>query len=377
MLRAAMTIRLELLTTAALALCAGACGNLDNATTVKDLRVLAVRAEPPGFLVPLDDPGSIAATTSTLTALVVDPMGQAQTLSFAGEGCPDYIDTITAASGKGSKLCPRPEVTDKLPPPLNTALATAPLTPGTEPPLVDRSIEYNPSVTFGLTPTQVGLFFSPTPTGIPAIDRSVQYNRDFSLDAIVNLDFTLGTEQATAIKRVVYWPQLPPDLLSADPACAGPQVPNANPVLTGLELYRHRNKTTGDDEDLWPDPEPTLSLAAKDELYVKPIFDASAAEHYLLRVSNAQTRQIETQCRHELLTFQFYVSSGGTFSPPDRQSELSPLLTSPDGKVHVDSQFIPPKPAELIKEGKGTIWVVVRDERAGASWASRTFNLIH
>ena len=86
---------------------AGACGDLDNITTVKDLRVLAVKSEPAGFLVPLDDPGSLTNTTATLTALVVDPLRPSDILTLTGEACPDYIDTITAASGQSSKLCPR------------------------------------------------------------------------------------------------------------------------------------------------------------------------------------------------------------------------------------------------------------------------------
>jgi hypothetical protein len=369
-----------------LALVAGvpACGDLDNVTTIKDLRVLAVQAEPPGFLVPLDDPASISATESTLTALVVDPKGQGATLSVSAEACPDYIDTITTASGKGSKLCPGADLTGRLPPPLDTALATKTLADASPTmPMPPSTIEYDPTVKYGLAAAQVGLFFAKTPTGVPTIDQSVAYNRDFSMDAIVSFDFVLGTEKAAALKRVVYWPQLPPELLAAPaliatpdgPKCPAQQVANQNPKLTRIDLYRHR--VEGVPTDLWTDATPTLSLAKMgaeiDQLYVQPVPDPAAAESYYLRVKDVEAGTIGTDCRKELLTFQFFTTLG-TMSPEDRRSEPLPFQ-SPDTIVRTDSQFNPPKAADLLSAGAVTLWVVVRDERAGVGWLSRTINV--
>jgi hypothetical protein len=363
----------------AAALSAGvcACGNLDDVTTVKDLRVLAVKSEPAGFLVSLGDPGSAAAADlqATVTALVVDPRGNAQTLTFTADGCPDYIDTITAASGRGSKVCPGADVTSQFPAPIGPALATADIltadAPGTADPAAPSTIEYHPQVAFGLTPSQLGLFFSPAQTGVAVVDASVQFNRDFGLDAIMDLTFNLGTETTSAIKRVVYWPRLADaDVPAGFPL---PQLPNQNPIMDDVQFFQHRNSNTGDPEDAWPDPMPTLSLSAKDSLYVLPVPAAGAAERYLLRVNNTQTNQIETHdIPRELLVYQFYATAG-TFSPSLRQSELSAVLTSTDGRVHIDSQYQPPKANALPPDGKVTIWVTVRDERAGTSWASRTF----
>jgi hypothetical protein len=366
----------------------GACGNLDNVTTVHDLRVLAVRSDPAGFLVPLDDPSSLTQTTATLTALVVDPQQPSSILTFSGEACPDYIDTVTAASGKSSKLCPDRALTDQLanqlaaplPDPLNTevamelgkVLATTELPPGTAAPINTSTIEYNPKVTFGLDAQKLGLFFSPMSFGDPAIDQAIQDNRDFGIDALVNLTFDLGTESASALKRVVYWPLLPPDLVPPNTACSGVQEPNKNPDLQNIGLFRHR--IDGIPADLYADPIPTLSIAT-DQLFVQPTFNEFAAESYLLRVKNAQTGMVETQCRKELLTFQFFATVG-TFSPPERTSQLSPFLTPPDnGHIPIDSQWNPPKPEQIPPDGKVTIWIVARDERAGAFWLSSTFML--
>jgi hypothetical protein len=200
-----------LLTLGVLALGAASCGDLANVTTVEDLRVLAIMSEPAGFLVPLDDPGSIMNTQATVTALVVDPEGQARTLTVTGEACPDYIDTITAATGMTSKVCPGPDAIAALPEPLRPLLAPMPFPEVEEMPTAASSIQYEPKVTYGLTPTQVAAFFNDpaaNPTGIPAIDVSTGFNRNFGFDAIVNLSFALGVQRASAIKRLVYWPEL-------------------------------------------------------------------------------------------------------------------------------------------------------------------------
>jgi hypothetical protein len=378
--------------TAALAVTAlvlGACGNLDNVTTVHDLRVLAVRSDPAGFLVPLDAPSSLTDTTATLTALVVDPQQPSNIITFTGEACPDYIDTVTSASGKSSKLCPSRADTDQLanqlanqlPAPLNMqvapelgmVLATTELPAGIAAPVNTSTIEYNPKVTYGLDATKLGLFFSPTSFGAPTIDQAIQNNRDFGIDALVNLTFNLGTESASALKRVVYWPLLPPALVPPNTACSGVQAPNQNPDLQDVAFFRHR--VDGIPADAYdPSIPPTLSLAT-DQLFVQPTFNEFAAENYLLRVKNAQTQMVETQCRKELLTFQFFTTAG-TFSPRERTSQLSPLFTTPaNGHIPIDAQWNPPSADKIPPDGKVTIWIVARDERAGASWLSRTLML--
>ena len=200
-----------------------------------------MKCDPGGFLVNLDDPGAAteAELTAQLTALVVDPIGRRPGADGHGAvGCPDYIDTITSATLQGIEALPARQHHQQIPEPIGSKLATAPAPgPPTANPVVAYGIEYNPVVSFGLRPDQIGAFFSPTPTGIPALDQSIAYNRDFGLPAIVNLTFDLGSERVEAIKRVVYWPRL-------DPA----QQPNKNPTMGGIRLYRHR-----DDDDRRPD----------------------------------------------------------------------------------------------------------------------------
>src|SRR5262249_49490230 len=108
-----------------------------------------------------------------------------------------------------------------------------------------------------------------------------------------------------------------------------------------------------------------------DQLFVQPTVNEFAAEPYLLRVRNADTGLVETQCRKELLTYQFYATAG-TFEPAERTSELPVFLSTPaNGHIPIDSQWKPPKAEKIPADGNVYIWVVARDERAGASWTSR------
>jgi hypothetical protein len=345
----------------------GACGELDNITTVKDLRVLAVRAETPGFLVNLDTPGMVADPAelqSTMTALVVDPTTGGEEVTFVAFGCPDYLDAITAATGQTTRVCPSPNAPPPpgLPPPLAAVLATKEITTtGSSLPTDTTSggIEYQPVIpTFGLTPEQVGLFFTPQPA-IPQLDQTISYNRDFGVDVIVDMTFSRGGQQASAIKRLVYWP----DLRAEFPA----QIPNRNPSIDHIEFYRSRDETTGELLGKW-DTMPVVSVSARDTLFVLPVLPeprSDVVEMYPLRVRNTATGLVETKIYEELLVFRFYATAG-TFTPDDQEN--MPPIFDPSARIRLDSQLSLPGPDKIPASGVIDIWVVVQDERAGSGW---------
>ena len=378
-------MRLAVAIASVLALGAGACGELPDPSNIVDLRVLAVKCEPAGFLVNLDDPGMAtdAELEATLTALVVDPTGGGQAIEVSAVGCPDYIDTITSATLQGSKLCPPASAVSQFPPDIASVLATRDATAMTPvAPVADGSSEYNPTVKFGLTSQQIAAFFTLGQTAIPQVEQSIAYNQDFGLPAIVNLSFNLNGQNAVAIKRVVYWPRLR-DADKPDPTVV--QVPNQNPYLgepgnsavPEIRFYSHRDEITGiPDQPLPDDMEPTISISAGDKLYVEPNFD-NAVESYLLRVRNPDRPvddQIETKVvDRELLRFYFYATAG-KLDPIMQFSELNPVLTS--GTLHTDAEWVPLlKPDAVPPNGQVTIWIVVQDERAGTAWAKRTVNV--
>jgi len=370
-------LRLAVAIVSVLALGAAACGELPNVTTVMDLRVLGVKCEPAGFLVDLDKPADTMADAlkATLTALVVDPQGQGYELHVSAVGCPDYIDTITSATLQGSKLCPPESVTSMIPPPIGQYLATTTIVPASAPvsffPVGGSGVQYEPTLVFGLRPDQVGAFFSPMKIGVPALDESIQFNRDFGLAAIVNLDFELNGQRAVAIKRVVYWPLIiepgmPAPVANKNPTLGDPAKPAASKIL----LYKHRDETNGLPDVLYEDAHPTISISAKDKLYVDPVAD-QAAEEYRLRVRNPDTLEIDTRTQLELLRFQFYATAG-TFDPDLQINQENPIT----GRTLTDAEYLPPKPEDVPSEGlQVTIWVVAHDERAGTDWASTTITV--
>jgi hypothetical protein len=351
-----------------LALGGAGCGNLPDVTTVKDLRVLAVKCDPAGFLVDLDHPGSASAAdyTAQVTALVADPLAPGGMLTISAAGCPDILDTVTAATGQATKTCPAPPATPPSPGTPEYYLSTTTIVPADMPlmipPTPGMDYVFQPTLSFGLRPDQIGAFF--TLTGDPTVDAVIQGNRDYGLSGIVNLIFDINGEHAQAIKNVVYWPKLDPN-----------ETPNTNPTLAGIKLYKHRNTDTGDPEDPWTDPNPTLSIAAGDKLYVDPDYTGAVDMNYLLRVKNTQTDMAETQViPRELLRFNFYATAGA-FTPAVQTSEVNPIL-APGTRLHTDAEYTLPKLEELPADGKVTIWIVTHDERAGSDWLSTTITVL-
>jgi hypothetical protein len=356
------------------ALGAAACGELPDVTTLKDLRVLAVKCEPAGFLVDLENPGA-PMPEATLTALVIDPTSGGEKIAVTAVGCPDYIDTITSATLQGTKLCPPESATSQIPDPIGMALRTTTIVPADMPQMdspvpFSNNIEYQPAISFGLKPEQLREFFRSMPTGVPLLDQSIDYNRQFGLPAIVNLNFDLNGQHAEAIKRVVYWPRIE----QLDPSVP-PQEANKNPTLDGIRLYRGRDEATGNPTrqiNLLAEPEPVVSISAGDKLYAEPYYP-HAAETYYLRVNNVDTGAFETRFERELLRFQFYATAG-KFDPPMQFSELNPALSG--GTLHTDSEYVLPKLEDLPADGKVSIWIVTHDERAGSDWFKRTITVV-
>ncbi len=349
------------------------CGNLDDVTTVKDLRVLAIVAEPPGFLVDVNDPGagSDADWQAKLTALIVDPTGLNETIEVTSAlGCPDYLDAITAATGTATRVCsPTPPA---LPDPtLQAALASTPLGPPagqSVPATPDGGFTFLPTFQYGLSTTQLALLFASPTTGAAQVDAVLTNNRTFGLDAITSFTFTRGAQAVQAVKRVVYWPKL-------DPSVYPDQAPNQNPTISDVSFFKSRNSASGDPEDpVAAGDIPELSLSRADELYVLPA--AASAETYTFYAKDLQRGgAILATSAQELLRYDFFATAG-TFSPAERQSKPPALITSADGQVHLDSQYNPPDAKDLPADGNVTIWIVVHDERAGAGWISRTIRVV-
>jgi hypothetical protein len=377
---------------AVLTLGAAACGELPAESNVVDLRVLGIRAEPAGFLIDRDNPGGTMDSAmddmlrAQLTALVVDPSGAMMELQVTNAvGCPDYIDTITSASqqmsASGAKICPEPGAPTPLPPDLAMLLETTPIVtpdmPQPAQPVDSQGLQWEPTVSYGLTSVQIAAFFDPDFAKLPEpVSTSIEYNRNLGLPGIVNLTFGVNGETVTAIKNVVYWPRLdyPGEHPNQNPTLGDP----ADPSKPKIRFYAHRDDTTGNPDQPYDDATPpTISISAGDKLYVEPQYDKdTAAESYQILVHNNDTDGYDPRVvEHELLRFYFYTDRG-KFDPEIQYSEVNPVLSS--GTLHTDAEWLPPERPENQPPADGavvTIWIVTHDERAGTDWTSRTILL--
>ena len=336
------------------------CADFDHPSTVKDLRVLAVAAEPPEVI--LDLPAGGAIPPITFTALVVDPAGGGRPLAFAVRACandpgaPSAPGAGSEASGNypaggarssvGSARCPADSATSwSLP---------VPVAPGPD----------GFTFTIQLTADQLRAAFQTDlflgPSGKP------HGGFDLGLPITVELAVEAGTERVVAIKRVVFWRE----------RLREGQLANRNPVIGELRGYTDRDPVTltptSPSAPLAPDAERTVLRAQK--LWIEPA--GAAAEPYVTTIVDRFTDEIRLhEVAAETLRYQFFATAG-QFGPWETTSEL-PFGATPASRVPTEGRYEPPAAETLLDDGSGrrsrevTIWVVARDERGGASWTRR------
>jgi hypothetical protein len=341
-----------------LLLLAVGCTEFDHPSTVKDLRVLAIAAQPCEVI--LDESGVIPPIA--LTALVVDPAGGGRPLQLSVRACandpqgPNAPGAGNEAAGNypaggargtvSSTRCPAEGPTSWTVP-----AAVSPVAEGF-------------AFTLQLTAEQLRAAFEADvflgPQGKP------HGGFDLGLPIDVELTATAGSERAVAIKRVIFWRQK----LRAD------QRPNANPVIGEVDTYFDRDPTTllpiGPREPLAPDSPRTVFTDQR--LWVEPA--GAQAEPYLTTVVDRFTDQaVLHEVPAETLRFQFFATAG-KFDPWETFSEL-PFGATPSSRVPLEGHYQPPAANTLPLDASGghsrevRIWIVAADERGGVSWTER------
>jgi len=338
-----------------LLLLAAGCTEFDHPSTVKDLRILAIAAQPSEVI--LEEGGAVQPIA--LTALVVDPA--ARPLGFTVRACANDPRAPTApgagseSSGNypaggarstvGSARCPADGPTSWTPP--------GTVTPGPN----------GFTFTLSLTAEQLGAAFqSDVFLGLMGKPHG---GFDLGLPITVELDVTAGDARATAIKRVIFWPRKLRD----------DQLPNQNPVITQVDTYLDRDPTTllpiGPREVLADAPR---TVRVDQRPWIEPL--GAQAEPYLTTVVDRFTDETRLhEVPAETLTFQFFATAG-KFEPWQSSSELA-FGATPQSRVPLEAQYLPPPVEALVPDGSGRrsrevrIWIVARDERGGASWTER------
>jgi hypothetical protein len=328
------TRRVSLAALVVVAAGAGCTPTFDNSTTIKDLRLIAVRADPPEFLVDLPavmaNPALLGELpTFELTPLVLDPRGGGREVQYQVQACGNRPDERARGSDNG-------------PGRVNDSIAQAPCPDGALPVAAGSAVADEE----GRVPIQVT--FRPT---LELLTQAVMDDPlSLELGLPITLSFTIraGAEQVVAVKRVLFTPQLTPD-----------QIPNRNPEITHLSFR------AGRDEDLTtlqPEAPPSVPLRGRLRFLPAP----AEAEPYRARAfSRDERRFITEEIPEETLRYAFYATQG-TFSPGGASTFPSPLRSDPMDDIESTYEA----PAELPADGSSEvfIYVVVRDERGGASF---------
>jgi hypothetical protein len=317
-----------------------ACGELDTADRVHDLRLLAMRAEPPEQVLPvafLPDGGVVAYPSPdggaprvpplapvTVTALVADPLGAGREVTYRFSTCAQ-LESDTRRCTEDS---PRYRV-----------LAEGAVTPS--------ELGGEPSVTF-----------TPSYALIGDIVRRDGLHGFGGINLPVQIEISAGEESVVGFKRVAF--QFGPRPLPP---------PNQNPVFQGLDyngatwaedatpqfLATERPAReipgTGTETDggtqvgsnrVTPRVDP-----ARFEEYDRPTFDGPPV-HFI-----------------ESWRYNFHATQG-TFSPAATGGGGN-ATTGNDSSTASSWNTLPGQ----TTAGPMTVWVVVRDGRGGESWIAR------
>lgn len=341
---------------------ASACTTFEDPSTVLDLRILAARAEPSEILV--DDPSALPSIQ--LKPLIADHNGDVVKPTFSIVGCPNQAfgpappgdpmasGGFPAGGARGtlsSTLCPADPAA-----PHRWTLAT------------EADVRDDGSVTLNLMPDQVqdalmnDLFR----------DQFGHLHGGFDLGLPINLeiDVTGGDGVVVkAVKRVLFWfPQLVPAIAA--------ETPNQTPVISEVLQASGRN----DDavlENVQPFGKDTVPMVAPGgELWVSP--SLAAQEPYLTTVLDATTGEVQPYpVAAETLRYSFFATRG-KFSPGETSTDPGRGVKWKDGRPHLEAKYEAPPAANVpIDPASGkpgvdvTIWIVVRDDRGGASWEER------
>ena len=315
----------------------------ENATTISDLRLLGVQADPPEVLIDL---AAVMATgalpeplpTITLAPLVIDPKGAGRPVSFRVEVCANQPDQ--AVQG-GNAIMPRAgqegdTVSDSPCPAGSMLLSETSVSPAAD----------------GTVPFQTS--FTPTLPFLVEAARADPFGIELGLPITLTFIVSAGDEKVVAYKRLLFSRRL-----------AATQVPNQNPVVT---TFFWRAKREDPRQTLDPLNPPAVALRDKLRVGVAP----ALAEAYPARSYSSSRREFYTeQIPEETLRYNFYATRG-LFGPGTVSNDPSPLRTNPTTDLETTYEA-PDDPA-----AHGTlvdVFLVVRDERGGTSFARSKLRL--
>jgi hypothetical protein len=347
---------------AAAALALAACADFPNPSTVTDLRVLAVRVEPAEIILDPAAPGAVPDIT--LTPLVVDPRGGGRPLRLSIDVCPNdpaaatppgNADDPTGYPSGGPHTSVGSARCDRHP---DRVAVAAGVDPGVTPAVVARldpawvTAAFARDVFIGTDGKPHGGF----DLGMPVVFQITVSAQNGDGGGGASSD---PADTVVAIKRVVLW---------AAPVRAD-QRPNVLPVISSVRAYDRRDDATAEPlpDAVVPLDEGTPLPVPANGLWIDPAL--GEAERYVTAVLERSSGQaVPYEVARETLRYDFFATAG-SFGALETSSEPPPGVAAPP-RPHLESKYRPPPPKE--RPADVTIWIVVRDDRGGVSWVTRT-----
>jgi hypothetical protein len=322
---------------------AGCTPDFENPTTIKDLRLLAVQADPPEFVIDLDQAMQTRMLPDTvgpvkLVPLIVDPNGAGRPVEYKVMAC-------------GNEPAGGDEGRNEGPGNVRDTIAQAPCPPGALV-VAEGSVAGRED---GTVPLEVT--FTPTAELLYAAVLADPLSVQLGLPITVAFTLRAGDEQVVGLKRVIFTPRL-----------SAAQTPNRNPAIDRL---LHRPKRADEPVPFLPEGPPVeVALGAEMEIVASP----AEAEPYEARAySRTERRFVIEQVSKETMRYSFFATKG-TFSPPSVSTEPSPIRTNPI--IELASKYQAPEALGPDESPDVDIFVIVRDERGGANFARAKLRLV-
>ncbi len=323
-----------------------ACGDpADRPELVKDLRILAIKAEPPELLF---DRGNGAATQSVVfDALVVDPRGQPTTFHWSfcpletSGLCADFNDNrlrLTAAQQAALDLLRAINVGgDGTPDPLGK-FSVDPLAVALPGLLLQAHVEKG----------AVGPGGGAWPAAILSLGRGS--------DALVATKRVAVNARDLSQWNDVTRATIGKDVCAADiptPGCLAftPRLANRNPVITGLRLARGRDALT----PFSPLQEP-VTVAPGEVVRIDPVLSSDSLEPYQELDATLKGHDVFAVQRIEEPVVSWFVTAG----------DLADPVTTASTTKTLDNRYTAPD--VVPASGQISLWIVVRDQRGGTDW---------
>lgn len=343
------------------------CTNFQDPTRVIDLRMLAVQVEPSEIILDADisDPANPIAANNppvTVTPLIADPAGDGRAVTYTISACPnDPFAPAAPGGGQGGGAFPSGGARTTVGSALceeggeNTwTLAPYPVAAGT-------SVMVQPTIEQLAAAFRADIF--------PDQYNNVHGGFDLGMPLTLDIKVEAGTEQIHAVKRILYWARRIDDA----------QLPNQLPLIESVSTYPERDVDTFDPLGTVETIDPVAPLvipAGTKSIWIEPA--RGTAESFETTVIDPETHQaVPFTVPRETLRYRFFATAG-SFAPAITQSEPDPGFV-PKGPIHIESEYRLPGAAQVTLDADGlatvTIWIVVRDNRGGESWAVRTLRV--